>query len=363
MHRSSVLCAATARILLERKAWRKVPGLGAAPHGAQQSLYRLSARWHAGQAVWLCRQALAAAGRARAGGSRCWPSVGGCRAGQVRRSDDIRLWKCTIPGKQGTAWEGGQYPVRLLRCRSSPNTGAAPTMASTGDPGVQSGLPGSAAGGGAQCCGACPASLSQCGADRALVERSAASRPSSGVRPDIPSPAQVGPGSYPAWWAGTQTSTHLGRSVCPSWPLCVPAADAARLAGAQAASTLTARARPQEGGWRPSITVKQVLLGIQVRGRSTAAARSGHAAPDLADRADVAGRAQRGRPRADRGVPAVSEEQSQVPGAHQEPGQAVPAAHLRPCCAGQSRALCACGASACARQPEGHAGAGRPSGP
>ena len=79
---------ATARILQERKSWRKDKPFGfVAKPSRRADEYVL-----AGHA--------AAPALQRSHVQKC-------------SSDDIMVWHCSIPGKAGTAWEGGQFPVRL----------------------------------------------------------------------------------------------------------------------------------------------------------------------------------------------------------------------------------------------------------
>ena len=125
-------------------------------------------------------------------------------------------WTCHVPGKEGTLWEGGFYPVTMEFSQDYP--AKPPKVPALQQRGASGDEPGGGGGG-----GGC----------------ASAGRP-AGPTP-LPAPP---PPSLPAQCKLPAGFHHP--NVYPSGTICL--------------SILN-----EDEGWRPSITVKQLLLGIQAR--------------------------------------------------------------------------------------------------
>lgn len=203
-------------------------------------------------------------------------------------------WNCFIPGKPDTDWEGGFYPLAMEfsedyptkppkvrpaaqppTCRGCGSRGwHAPLHAASAAPRPRHARLGRAASGTQRRRPPARPPANPCPPPHARPARSASSPRASSTPTSTPL-APSASASSTRWGPGP------GRGRACNGP-CMRRLQGLRPAGAPPLgggggcihpfyASLSAYLSPQDEGWKPSITVKQILLGVQVRRRAVAA--------------------------------------------------------------------------------------------
>ena len=162
--------------------------------------------------------------------NRCWPTA------PTRSETNLMKWKCFIPGKEGTLWEGGFYPLTMEFTEDYP---AKPPKVGPGGSDLK-----------AAPCGAAVLAAPR----RSWLPDCICTASALQCCPPPP-PLVVPPHHTPTH---PHTPTHRLQCKLPDkffHPNIYPS-------GTVCLSILN-----EDEGWCPSITVKQILLGIQVGGR------------------------------------------------------------------------------------------------